>query len=213
MHPRRYWLDYDPVALAVLVIGIAQSCLQLPRRGRKMAIPLGQFVEQQAAIAGRNGRESGMVTRLAMVFLILLAAGSACAESLTPDAARRFVTGKLFAFNCFDGSRGAGRIYGDGSVIGTIQFRGAGPARTVSLPAGTLRVRGEAVCASLQGMAFEPRLVDGLCLLRLHAAHERRRHEPAPTFVRAAIARGGSGVGGPQLILRHRINAERERAR
>jgi hypothetical protein len=37
-------------------------------------------------------------------------------------------------------------------VIGTIQFRGAGPARTVSLPAGTLRVRGEAVCASLQGM-------------------------------------------------------------
>ena len=94
--------------------------------------------------------------RLATVVLILLAAGSACAENLTPDAARRFVAGKLFAFNCFDGSRGAGRIYGDGSVIGTIQFRGAGPARTVSLPAGTLRVRGEAVCASLQGMAFEP---------------------------------------------------------
>ena len=121
-----------------------------------MAIPLGQFVEQQAAIAGRNGRGSGMVTRLAMVVLILLAAGSACAESLTPEAARRFVSGKLFAFNCFDGSRGAGRIYGDGSVIGTIQFRGAGPARTVALPAGTLRVRGEAVCASLQGMPFEP---------------------------------------------------------
>jgi hypothetical protein len=97
-----------------------------------------------------------MVTRLAMVVLILLAASSACAESLTPDAARRFVTGKLFAFDCFDGSRGAGSIYGDGSVIGTIQFRGAGPARTVSLPAGTLRVRGDAVCASLQGMPFEP---------------------------------------------------------
>jgi hypothetical protein len=97
-----------------------------------------------------------MVTRLGMVVLILLAASSACAESLTPDAARRFVTGKLFAFDCFDGSRGAGSIYGDGSVIGTIQFRGAGPARTVSLPAGTLRVRGEAVCASLQGMPFEP---------------------------------------------------------
>ena len=97
-----------------------------------------------------------MVTRLAMVVLILLAAGSACAESLNPDAARRFVAGKLFAFDCFDGSRGAGRIYGDGSVIGTIQFRGAGPERTVSLPAGTLRARGEAVCASLQGMPFEP---------------------------------------------------------
>jgi hypothetical protein len=62
-----------------------------------------------------------------MVVLILLAAGSACAETLTPDAAQHFVTGKLFAFNCFDGSRGAGRIYGDGSVTGTIQFRGAGP--------------------------------------------------------------------------------------
>ena len=75
---------------------------------------------------------------------------------MTADAARRFVTGKLFAFNCFDGSRGAGRIYGDGSVIGSIQFRGAGPMRAVWLPAGTLRVRGEAVCASLQGMPFEP---------------------------------------------------------
>jgi hypothetical protein len=48
-----------------------------------------------------------MVTRLAMVVLVLLAAGSACAESLGPDAARRFVAGKLFVFNCFDGSRGA----------------------------------------------------------------------------------------------------------
>jgi hypothetical protein len=97
-----------------------------------------------------------MVTRLVMVVFVLLAAGSACAESLSPEAARRFVAGKLFAFNCFDGSRGAGRIYGDGSVIGTIQFRGAGPERTISLPAGTLRVRGEAVCGSLQGMPFEP---------------------------------------------------------
>src|SRR6476619_8392245 len=97
-----------------------------------------------------------MIARFAVVVATLLAASLACAETLTPDAARRFVAGKLFAFNCFDGSRGAGRIYGDGSVVGTIQFRGAGPARTVSLPAGTLRVRGEAVCASLKGMAFEP---------------------------------------------------------
>ena len=97
-----------------------------------------------------------MVKRLTMVVLILLAAGSACAESLTPDAARRFVAGKLFAFSCYDGSRGAGRIYGDGSVFGTIQLRGDKLAHTVSLPAGTLRVRGEAVCASLQGMPFEP---------------------------------------------------------
>jgi hypothetical protein len=50
----------------------------------------------------------------------------------------------------------AGRINADGSLVGTIQFRGAGPARPVSLPAGTVKVRGGAVCASLMGMAFEP---------------------------------------------------------
>jgi hypothetical protein len=97
-----------------------------------------------------------LVVLVAVVVLMLLAAGSARAEVLSPESARRFVAGKLFAFNCFDGSRGAGRIYGDGSVIGTIQFRGTGPARAVWLPAGTLQVRGEAVCASLQGMPFEP---------------------------------------------------------
>jgi len=62
---------------------------------------------------------------------LLVAEGAARAEILTPEAASRFVAGKLFAFNCFDGSRGAGRIYGDGSVIGTIQFRGSGPVRAV----------------------------------------------------------------------------------
>jgi hypothetical protein len=112
-----------------------------------------ELIEQQVAVAER--RRFCMFTRLAVV-LMLLAAGSARAEVLSPEAARRFVAGKLFAFNCFDGSRGAGRIYGDGSVIGTVQFRGTGSVRAVWLPAGTLRVRGEAVCASLQGMAFEP---------------------------------------------------------
>src|SRR5215469_8527755 len=97
-----------------------------------------------------------MIARLAVVVATLLAASLACAETLSPDAARRFVAGKLFAFNCFDGSRGAGRIYGDGSVIGTIQFRGSGPVRSIWLPAGTLRARGEAICASLKGMPFEP---------------------------------------------------------
>ena len=97
-----------------------------------------------------------MIARFAIVLVTLLAAVTARAEVLSPEEARRFVAGKLFAFNCFDGSRGAGRIYADGSVIGTIQMRGTGPVRAVWLPAGTLRTRGEAVCASLQGMAFEP---------------------------------------------------------
>jgi hypothetical protein len=97
-----------------------------------------------------------MIARFAIAVVALLAAGAASAETMTADAARRFVAGKLFAFSCFDGSRGAGRIYADGSVIGTIQHRGAGPTKAVWLPAGTLRVKGESVCASLQGMPFEP---------------------------------------------------------
>src|SRR5437899_3713846 len=97
-----------------------------------------------------------MIARVAIVVVSLLAAVSARAEVLSPEAARRFVTGKLFAFNCFDGSRGAGRIYGDGSVVGTIQFQGVGPVEWVSLPSGTLKVKGEAVCASLNRLPIEP---------------------------------------------------------
>src|SRR5207245_8922701 len=47
-----------------------------------------------------------------------------------------------------------------------------------------------------------PRLLDGLCLLRLHAPRERRRHEPAPALARAVVARGERG--GRQLILTNR---------
>jgi hypothetical protein len=97
-----------------------------------------------------------MFARFAVAVVTLLAAGSASAETMTADAARRFVAGKLFAFNCYDGSRGAGRIYGDGSVVGNIQFQGTGPVRSVWLPAGTLHAKGQAVCATLRGMPFDP---------------------------------------------------------
>jgi hypothetical protein len=97
-----------------------------------------------------------MVARFAVAAAALIAASPVLAEPMSAESARRFVAGKLFAFNCFDGSRGAGRIFGDGSVIGTVQLGGAGPVRSIWLPAGTLRTRGEAVCASLKGMPIEP---------------------------------------------------------
>jgi hypothetical protein len=97
-----------------------------------------------------------VIARFAIVLVGLLSIGPAMAQTMNAEAARRFVAGKLFGFNCFDGSRGAGRIYGDGSVIGTIQFRGAGPVRSIWLPAGTLHVKGDAICASLKGMMFDP---------------------------------------------------------
>src|SRR5262249_30215820 len=97
-----------------------------------------------------------MSARIAMIVAGGLAAWPAIAGEMGPDEARRFVTGKLFAYSCFDGTSGAGRIFADGSVAGTIQMGGRGPVRYAMLPAGTLRVKNDAYCASLRGIPFEP---------------------------------------------------------
>jgi hypothetical protein len=98
-----------------------------------------------------------MIMRLAMVIAAFLVASPALAQTtMNVETAKRFVMGKLFAFTCFDGSRGAGRIYNDGSVIASLQLQGSGPMRAMWLPAGTVRVRGETYCANLKGMLFEP---------------------------------------------------------
>ena len=80
----------------------------------------------------------------------------ALAGSMSAEEARRFVSGKIFAFTCFDGTRGAGRILDDMGAAGAVQFSGAGPVRHVRLPGNTLQIRGQAVCASLRGLPFEP---------------------------------------------------------
>jgi hypothetical protein len=90
------------------------------------------------------------------VVAALVAAGPSAAEQLNVEAARQFVVGKLFAFNCFEGTHGAGRIYGDGSVAGTVQFGGSGPVRYVVLPPGTVRTEGQSVCASVSGLPMQP---------------------------------------------------------
>jgi hypothetical protein len=80
----------------------------------------------------------------------------AVAGMMNADEARRFVTGKVFAFTCFDGTRGAGRILDDLGAAGSIQFSGSGPIRNVRLPGNTLQIRGQAVCAAIKGLPFEP---------------------------------------------------------
>src|SRR3954471_22088653 len=80
----------------------------------------------------------------------------ALAGSMNADEARRFVSGKVFAFTCFDGTRGAGRILDDMGAAGAVQFNGSGPVRHLRLPGNTLQVRGQAVCASIKGIPFEP---------------------------------------------------------
>jgi hypothetical protein len=91
----------------------------------------------------------GAVTAVAVV-------APALAGQMTADEARRFVNGKVFAFTCFDGTRGAGRILDDMGAAGAVQFAGAGPVRHLRLPGNTLQVRGQAVCASIKGIPFEP---------------------------------------------------------
>jgi hypothetical protein len=82
--------------------------------------------------------------------------GPALAAQMNAEEARRFVAGKVFAFTCFDGTRGAGRVFEDGGAAGAVQFSGAGPIRHMRLPGNTLQVRGQAVCASIRGLPFEP---------------------------------------------------------
>jgi len=91
----------------------------------------------------------GTVTACAMI-------APALAGMMNADEARRFVAGKVFAFTCFDGTRGAGRILDDMGAAGAVQFSGEGPIRHVRLPGNTLQVRGQAVCASIKGIPFEP---------------------------------------------------------
>ena len=80
----------------------------------------------------------------------------ASAGELKPDEARKFVAGRFFSYTCFDGTTGAGRINADGSVVGTIQAGPSAPSHLVALPAGTVRVQPDSICASLRGMPFEP---------------------------------------------------------
>jgi hypothetical protein len=78
----------------------------------------------------------------------------AIAGMMTAEEARKFVVGKVFT--CFDGTRGAGRVLEDMGAIGAVQFSGSGPIRHLRLPGNTLQIRGQAVCASIKGMPFDP---------------------------------------------------------
>src|SRR6202000_2019824 len=91
----------------------------------------------------------GTVTAVAMI-------APGFAGMMNADEARRFVNGKVFAFTCFDGTRGAGRILDDMGAVGAVQFSGSGPVRHIRLPGNTLQIRGQAVCASIKGIPFEP---------------------------------------------------------
>jgi hypothetical protein len=98
-----------------------------------------------------------MLVRVAVACVFgLFGVGLAAAEDLNPEQARAFVVGKLFSYTCFDGTAGQGRIFPDGSVVGTIRMRGTGEPRFAALPAGTIRVDSTSVCAHLSGLPISP---------------------------------------------------------
>lgn len=94
--------------------------------------------------------------RAVAVLVGLAVALPAMAGEMTAKEARRFVVGKVFSYSCFEGTRGQGRVFSNGAVVGSVQFQGSGRVHYAALPAGTLQVKGEKVCASLRGLPFEP---------------------------------------------------------
>ena len=136
---------------------------RLPWAKRQKAARLRSDVLVQVAgvAVGRNRRRhngvaSWMRVGVAVLCAQVLVASSAVSEELSPDEARAFVVGKLFAYSCFDGTAGLGRIFADGSVVGTITLGGDGEAKFATLPAGTVKADGNSICAHLPGSPLEP---------------------------------------------------------
>ena len=78
----------------------------------------------------------------------------------------------------------AREVYSDGSVIGTIQVR-ARDRCDFGLPPGTLKVKGDAVCATLKGLSFE------LCFNRNRTGEQGfRGHSQGWVASRIAILSG-----------------------
>ena len=92
----------------------------------------------------------------AAVALASLAAAPAFAEPMNAETARHFVAGKLFAFSCFEGSAGTGRIFNDGSVAGVMRMGGNGPTRFMHLPPGSLYPKEGRICSNVMPLTACP---------------------------------------------------------
>jgi hypothetical protein len=96
-------------------------------------------------------------TRILLATTFALATSAATAqEVMNASAARAFVAGRLFSYTCFDGTAGSGRIFNDGSAMGTVRPGGTGATRYIQLPTNTLYVNGDRICATLRGMPWDP---------------------------------------------------------
>jgi hypothetical protein len=96
-----------------------------------------------------------MFVRAAAVLTAMTFVAPALAEPLNAEAARHFVAGKLFAFTCFEGTSGSGRIFADGSVAGVVRM-GGGNTRFMHLPPGTLYAKNDGICSNMKGALLNP---------------------------------------------------------
>src|SRR5215467_15449750 len=103
----------------------------------------------------RRGSVSLATGLVSGALLGLSLSAPAAAAEMKPEEAKRFIAGKLFSYTCFDGTRGAGRIHADGSVVGTMQVN-SGRVKFVALPAGTIKLTSDSICASLPHALFQP---------------------------------------------------------
>ena len=165
---------------------------------------------------------------LARFVLSALAAGALVVPALAGqmmngEEARKFVAGKVFAFTCFDGTRGAGRVLDDGGAAGAIQWFGTGapdaPSRQYASGPRTGRLRidqGPSVRALLQsrqeGRAQLPwfGLGHGLRLLRLPPPGRRADADGASGGPAAFAAPAGADPIGRCIAGPRRDSASRE---
>ncbi len=107
---------------------------------------------------------------------------------------RRFAAGKVFAFTCFDGTRGAGRILDDLGAAGSVQFSGAGPIRHVRLPGNTpADPRPERLCLD-QGHSVRA------LLQSRQAGRPQRSAARCPAWA-SPIAISATRGGGQQMLM------------
>ena len=123
-----------------------------------------------------------MMAQYAALVAGFFATGSALAQSMNAEAAWRFVTGKMFAFRCVDGSVGSGRIYADGSVIGKMRSNSSEPERPVWLPPLPI-----AISLALRALRV-------LGDVRIELANRLFRDATNATFFRATAGRTASGA-------------------
>ena len=98
-----------------------------------------------------------MFKRAVVIALGLMASAPAIAEQLKPEEARRFIAGKLFSFNCFDGTRGSGRMFMP-TARSPARCKSAAAVRcaTYACRPDTVQVKTESVCASMHGLPMQP---------------------------------------------------------